>query len=223
MLLNYLPIFRYFALIILIFSHSCNSGSLIEGETKTSKKLQEPEAKNKDKNVEVVQVLEKPEKIEPPQVVEEQNNEEPKNNDEPTVLDGDISSLVNGFYDNPKWNELLIKIDGDYNVTASYDYRKGTLTGEYDPDSGVVIAWWCEERKGKRGETKEDYGEAEFSFITDKNGKIDMIGKWRHGTKGEWIEDWDLTLIPNPDESQKSIKEKLEGWLKIDSYFCYRP
>ena len=138
-------------------------------------------------------------------------------------LVGDIGDLVNGFYDNPNWNELVIEIDENNNFLATYDYRKGTLTGTYDPQSGVVTAWWCEVKDGVRAGSIEEYGEAEFIFVGNNNDKIDLIGKWRKGTSGKWYEDWDLTLIPNPNSSQQSVKDMLESWFNIPSYFCYRP
>ncbi|MFK7825716.1 MAG: Ig-like domain-containing protein [Oligoflexales bacterium] len=138
-------------------------------------------------------------------------------------LVGDIGDLVNGFYDNPNWNELVIEIDANNNFMATYDYRKGTLTGTYNPQTGVVTAWWCEVRDGVRAGTIEDYGDAEFIFVGDDNDKIDLIGKWRKGTSGKWYEDWDLTLIPNPNSSQQTVQQMLESWFNIPSYFCYQP
>ncbi|MFK7826172.1 MAG: hypothetical protein AB8G05_18610 [Oligoflexales bacterium] len=207
-------------LIFLLFGFACSSAKMRSADD--SKKVENTESG--DIQGEVVKVIEK----DPAPKNKEDNKVAPIDEDSSSseVLKGEISSTVNGFYDNEKWNELVLKIDSSNNVRGTYNYRKGTLTGKYDPDTGKVTAWWCEVDKNNekyRAKSEDDYGEAEFVFEGDKTGNIDLIGKWRYGTSGNWIEDWNLTLINDPNTKQIEIKDELEGWFDQEDYFCFRP
>lgn len=134
-------------------------------------------------------------------------------------LVGDIEGMINGFYHNPKWGELLIHLKGT-KFLASYNYQKGTVKGTYNPETGLVRAWWCELVDGKRGGNKLE-GEAEFIFLKNKvNEKISFDGQWRYDSSSSWRKDWDLDLIPNPDSKQEKIKKELETRLSEGNAFC---
>lgn len=128
-------------------------------------------------------------------------------------ITGEQIFVVNGYYNNPNWGEMLIEINEDNEFRATYTYKMGTVTGVYDPDTGVVKAWWCEE-----GDRQKNSGLAEFVFVADENQSIDLEGRWVKGDRPKnWHEDWDLTLINHSDAPEHLYRfDRLE-------LFCFGP
>ena len=131
-------------------------------------------------------------------------------------LVGNIRQMVNGFYNNPNWGQMVLRIDSNNNVKGTYTYRTGTITGTYNPDTGIVVAWWCEAKNGTRGGQGLE-GRARFVFV-DESSNIKLTGKWRQGTTGAWNNDWNLTLNPNPNAQ---IRDRLESRFGFTRQFCY--
>ena len=136
-----------------------------------------------------------------------------------TNMVGNIENKVSGFYYNPNWGEMVIRVEGT-KFRATYNYQKGTVKGTYNPTTGYVTAWWCEVWDSKRGGYKAD-GQAQFIFIKNHStGKIRLDGKWRYKTSGTWKQDWDLDLITSPNSTQKKIKSTLDKRFSQSGVFC---
>ena len=132
---------------------------------------------------------------------------------------GIIQDEISGYYDNPKWGEMVIRVDGN-DFLATYNYYKGTVKGSYNQDTGKVTAYWCEVWDGKRGGDEAE-GQAQFIFIKDKStGKIRLDGKWRYGSDSKWKNDWDLDLIKSPSSTQQKIKGTLDKTFSQSGVFC---
>ena len=138
-----------------------------------------------------------------------------------TNMVGNVDDKVSGYYDNPLWGEMVIRVEGT-KFRATYNYYKGTVKGTYNPTTGYVTAYWCEVYDGVRGGVSNGAeGQAQFVFVKDHStGKIRLDGKWRNGSSGTWVEDWDLDLITSPNSTQLSIKSTLDQRFSQSGVFC---
>lgn len=133
-------------------------------------------------------------------------------------LQGDIHSKVSGYYENPQWGEMFVSIKNNQFV-AAYNYDMGSVKGQYNPDTGIVQAWWCEMKEGVRAYTELGEGPVHFVFRESENGIL-MDGRWTHRNKKSWRDDWDLNLVKQTQPEQLEIKKKLENQLAQSNIFC---
>jgi|GEM_PF-4638002 len=83
------------------------------------------------------------------------------------------------------WGSLVLRKEGN-RVRGTYGHDEGALIGDWR--DGKLIAWWSETPTRK---PRADAGEAEFTF-RQVGDKFLLEGRWRKGTQGAWIEDWNL-------------------------------
>ena len=119
----------------------------------------------------------------------------------------EVLNEINGVYHSKKWGLMVIKIDSNNEFKAVYEHKKGTLTGTFDPEEGLITAYWCEEPD------REKYqGYAEFYIM----GLGQMESHWDVKSKGKKKQkDWELQES-NDDPASKSLVDFSE-----EDKFCY--
>jgi hypothetical protein len=107
------------------------------------------------------------------------------------------------------WGRLVLREQGG-EIQGVYSHDQGTLTGTLE--AGVFRGWWCEvpSRAAPR-----DAGDVEFRFARTGGG-LDLDGRWKYGSEGDWREDWDLAHSSEPPP------EALVSRFDDASAFCRR-
>lgn len=99
-------------------------------------------------------------------------------------------SQILGFYSNSAWGDMVLRKQAD-EIWGVYQYEGGTLAGTITGE-GVFVGWWSQlpSRVGT------DAGEVEFRWSQTNGGAVIALnGRWRYGTAGTWLENWDLDLV----------------------------
>jgi hypothetical protein len=98
---------------------------------------------------------------------------------------GDILGYYSG-----DWGQMVLRKSGS-EIWGVYEYRDGALIGELNAE-GVFIGWWTQlpSRAGL------DAGEVEFRWSRVADGSVIALdGRWRYGSDGEWLENWDILRV----------------------------
>ena len=117
---------------------------------------------------------------------------------------GDIVGTWSGTF-----GTLVIREVGD-ELWGAYGHDMGTIRGEMRGD--VFVGWWCEDPSRQ---APGDAGEVELRFSRDDRGVID--GRWRYGTGGQWVDDWDMTPVATPPPADLTARFDVAAW------FCSHP
>lgn len=93
-----------------------------------------------------------------------------------------------GFYSGD-WGDMVLRAHGD-EIWGVYAHDGGTIVGAIQSD-GVFHGWWTQlpSRAGT------DAGEVEFRWSQTTGQVIALDGRWRYGTTGTWLENWDINLV----------------------------
>lgn len=110
--------------------------------------------------------------------------------DQPVGHTGLRVSDILGYYSGD-WGQMLLRTHGD-EIWGVYQYRDGTITGRVN-DEGVFTGWWTQlpSRSGM------DEGEVELRWSRIADSTIALDGRWRYGSDGDWLENWDITRVTN--------------------------
>ena len=110
--------------------------------------------------------------------------------DEPVGDTGLRVSQILGFYSNLAWGDMVLRKQGD-EIWGAYQYDGGTIVGTIT-EEGVFVGWWSQ----SPSRTGVDAGEVEFRWSQPDGGTvIKLDGRWRYGTAGTWLENWDVELV----------------------------
>jgi hypothetical protein len=95
-----------------------------------------------------------------------------------------------------KWDTTFFKYGGQLHkalwylkqvesrVTGTYDWDNGRFEGWQSKTSGLMVGTWLESPTYK---PPDDAGDIELQQSVDGNS---FTGKWRYGSSGEWIGEW---------------------------------
>jgi hypothetical protein len=98
-----------------------------------------------------------------------------------------VSDIL-GFYSGD-WGEMMLrKVDAE--IWGAYQYEGGTIVGNIQSD-GVFVGWWTQ----MPTRTGSDAGEVEFRWSQASGTPVMLDGRWRYGTTGEWLENWDIDRV----------------------------
>jgi hypothetical protein len=75
------------------------------------------------------------------------------------------------------------------NVTGTYDWDSGKINIRQSKTSGLAIGTWSE---SPTYSPPDDAGDIEIQQSQDGDS---FIGKWRYGSSGDWIGEWNGTRI----------------------------
>jgi hypothetical protein len=108
---------------------------------------------------------------------------------------------VVGFWSGD-WGNLVLKQFGE-TVMGAYAHRDGTLLCRFE--KGTLVGWWTE---APSREPDGDAGDLEIHFVK-KGGVLTLLGRYRHGTSGPWLEEWNLKRLPDepPPELEARFAE----------------
>ena len=98
-----------------------------------------------------------------------------------------VSDIL-GYYAGD-WGQMVLRVRGD-EIWGAYEYRDGTIIGQVN-EEGVFAGWWTQTPT----RTDENAGEVEFRWSKIANTTIALDGRWRYGTDGEWLENWDIIRV----------------------------
>lgn len=93
-----------------------------------------------------------------------------------------------GFYSGD-WGDMVLRAQGDA-IWGVYAHNGGTIVGAIQSD-GVFRGWWTQ----LPSRTGTDAGEVEFRWSQTTGQVIALDGRWRYGTTGTWLENWDVNLV----------------------------
>jgi hypothetical protein len=98
-----------------------------------------------------------------------------------------VSDIL-GFYSGD-WGDMVLRKQGA-EIWGAYERDSGTIVGQITGD-GVFVGWWSQlpSRVGT------DAGEVEFRWSGTSGTAIALDGRWRYGTTGDWLENWDVDLV----------------------------
>jgi len=105
---------------------------------------------------------------------------------------GDTGLLVTdilGFYSGD-WGDMVLE-QRAAEIWGVYNYNDGTIVGAIASD-GVFEGWWSQLPTRADG---INAGEVEFRWSRSNAGLISLDGRWRYGTSGAWLENWDVDLV----------------------------
>ena len=100
-----------------------------------------------------------------------------------------------------KWDTIFFRYGGNQhttvwelkqvesNITGTYDWDSGRINARQSKTSGLAIGTWSESPTYK---PPDDAGDIEFQQSQDGNS---FTGKWRYGSSGDWIGEWNGTRI----------------------------
>lgn len=109
---------------------------------------------------------------------------------EPELGDtGLVVSDILGFYSGD-WGDMVLE-RRDAEIWGVYNYNDGTIIGAIT-DEGVFVGWWSQLPTRADG---INAGEVEFRWSRSNTGVISLDGRWRYGTSGVWLENWDVDLV----------------------------
>lgn len=93
-----------------------------------------------------------------------------------------------GFYSGD-WGDMVLHAH-DTVIWGVYAHDGGTIVGAVESD-GVFRGWWSQlpSRAGT------DAGEVEFRWSRTTGQVIALDGRWRYGSVGTWLENWDIDLV----------------------------
>jgi len=131
--------------------------------------------------------------------------------DEPVGDTGLYVSDILGFYTG-LWGDMVLRKQGN-EIWGVYQYVGGTIVGELGAD-GVFTGWWSQlpTRVGL------DAGEVEFRWSRTSGNGITLDGRWRYGTVGDWIENWDVDMV-----TDGTAPSELTAYFDSPSYFIRHP
>ena len=72
----------------------------------------------------------------------------------------------------------------EINITGTYDRDNGKINCKQSKTSGLMVGTWSEAPTYK---APDDAGDIELQQSTDGNS---FTGKWRYGTSGDWVGEW---------------------------------
>jgi hypothetical protein len=98
-----------------------------------------------------------------------------------------VSDIL-GYYSGD-WGQMVLRTHGD-EIWGVYEYRDGTVTGRVN-DEGVFLGWWSQ----LPSRTGLDEGEVEFRWSRVADTTIALDGRWRYGSTGDWLENWDIVRV----------------------------
>jgi hypothetical protein len=105
---------------------------------------------------------------------------------------GDTGLVVGdilGFYSGD-WGDMVLE-RRDAEIWGVYIYNDGTIVGAITGE-GVFAGWWSQLPTRAAG---INAGEVEFRWSRTNAGVIALDGRWRYGTSGAWLENWDVNLV----------------------------
>ena len=100
-----------------------------------------------------------------------------------------------------KWDTIFFRYGGNQhttvwelkqvesNITGTYDWDSGRINARQSKTSGLAIGTWSESPTYK---PLDDAGDIEIQQSQDGNS---FTGKWRYGSSGDWIGEWNGTRI----------------------------
>ena len=100
-----------------------------------------------------------------------------------------------------KWDTVFFRYGGnehvtvwelkqvESNITGTYDWDSGRITARQSKTSGLAIGTWLE---SPTYQPPNDAGDIEIQQSQDGNS---FTGKWRYGSSGDWIGEWNGTRI----------------------------
>jgi hypothetical protein len=122
-----------------------------------------------------------------------------------------VSDIL-GYYSG-NWGQMILRKQGN-EIIGVYEHRDGTLIGEID-DEGVFAGWWTQTPT----RTGLDAGEVEFRWSKTSDGAaVALDGRWRYGSDGEWLENWDVLRV-----SDRSAPSQLSDRFERTDDFRRRP
>jgi len=121
---------------------------------------------------------------------------------------GLVVSDILGFYSGD-WGDMVLE-RRDAEIWGVYNYNDGTIIGAITGE-GVVAGWWSQLPTRAEG---INAGEVEFRWSRSNTGVISLDGRWRYGTSGVWLENWDVDLVT--DRSAPSALT--DGFDDIDDF-----
>lgn len=122
-----------------------------------------------------------------------------------------VSDIL-GYYSG-NWGQMILRTQGA-EIIGVYEHRDGTLIGEID-DEGVFVGWWTQ----LPSRTGLDAGEVEFRWSKSADGgAVALDGRWRYGTDGEWLENWDVARV-----TDRSAPSQLSDRFERTDDFRRRP
>lgn len=128
---------------------------------------------------------------------------------EPALGDtGLVVSDILGFYSGD-WGDMVLERRAA-EIWGVYNYNDGTIIGAITED-GVFAGWWSQLPTRADG---INAGEVEFRWSRSVAGVISLDGRWRYGSSGLWLENWDVDLVP--DRSAPSAL--IDGFDDIDDF-----
>ena len=100
-----------------------------------------------------------------------------------------------------KWDTVFFRYGGtehktlwdlqqvESNVSGTYDWDGGRINVRQSKTSGLALGTWSE---SPTYNPPDDAGDIEIQQSQDGNS---FIGKWRYGSSGEWIGEWNGTRL----------------------------
>jgi hypothetical protein len=100
-----------------------------------------------------------------------------------------------------KWDTIFFRYGGaehstvwnlkqvESNITGSYDWDSGRISIRQSKTSGLAIGTWSESPTYM---PPNDAGDIEIQQSQDGNS---FVGKWRYGSSGDWIGEWNGARI----------------------------
>lgn len=100
-----------------------------------------------------------------------------------------------------KWDTIFFRYGGkehktvwdlkqmESNITGTYDWDSGRINARQSKTSGLAIGTWSESPTYM---PPDDAGDIEIQQSQDGNS---FTGKWRYGSSGDWIGEWNGTRI----------------------------
>jgi hypothetical protein len=98
-----------------------------------------------------------------------------------------VSDIL-GFYSGD-WGDMVLRKQGE-EIWGVYAHDGGTIVGRIMVD-GVFLGWWSQTPT----RTGSNAGEVEFRWSQASGTAIALDGRWRYGATGDWLENWDITLV----------------------------
>ena len=99
-----------------------------------------------------------------------------------------VSDIL-GYYSGD-WGDMVLE-RRSAEIWGVYNYNDGTIIGAVTAD-GVFEGWWSQLPTRADG---INAGEVEFRWSRTSSGVIALDGRWRYGTNGTWLENWDVELV----------------------------
>ena len=121
-----------------------------------------------------------------------------------------VSDIL-GYYSS-NWGQMVLRTVND-EIWGVYEYRDGTIIGQVN-DEGVFRGWWTQ----LPSRVDMDAGEVEFRWSRIANNTIALDGRWRYGSDGDWLENWDTVRV-----TDRSPPASLTDRFEVTDDFKHRP